>query len=252
MSSHHFWWQSKGVSIHHYTFSSIDSTQDFALSLLNSRKEHQWTLVTSDTQRAGRGQFGRVWQSPRGGIYQTLICLWPSDPRWTSLVGALAICKAIEDLYGIAPRIKWKNDVLIDGKKVAGVLSEVVEHQGKKWLLLGIGLNVDTNTRCLCLDQKVISLQEKIETTVDKEALSCRVNAFLYSELKEMVQEGMTCKALEFFCERMAYRGESVYIRTAKGIFQGILQGISLEGGVVLDEQSYTALRLGKNLEDVA
>jgi BirA family biotin operon repressor/biotin-[acetyl-CoA-carboxylase] ligase len=250
--STHFWWQTEEVTTHTYDLHSVHSTQDFALSLVPSRKESHWTWVRAESQKAGRGQFHRAWHSPLGGLYQTLICSWPSDPRWTSLVGALAVCQAIEELYGVKTEIKWKNDIFFNRKKLAGVLAEIVEHDGKKWLLLGIGLNVNGTVQSLNVDQKITSLKEELSKEVTKKELIQNIDKFLYAELKEIMEQGMTEKKLDLLCEKMAYRGESVYVRTAQGIFQGVLQGISLCGQVVVDGEPHTIFRLGKTVADVA
>ena len=120
--------------LHHRT---TDSTSDRARALALAGAPHG-TLVTAGEQRAGRGRHGRTWSAPPGRALLMSLVLreWPA---WLPLTGAVAVADvAAADREGIA--IKWPNDVLLDGRKVAGVLAEGRAQEG--WAVLGIGLNV--------------------------------------------------------------------------------------------------------------
>lgn len=128
-----------------HVFNTIFSTQDEALHIARSQKAADLTLVVAHSQRAGRGRQGRRWFSPRGaGLYVTFI-LRPKAPpeRWPTLsviVGSAVVetlrQAGIEDCV-----LKWPNDCLIRGRKVAGLLLEAFVDEG--FLLLGLGVNVD-------------------------------------------------------------------------------------------------------------
>ncbi len=93
------------------------------------------TLVTARAQTAGRGRQGRTWVTPPGGALLVTLVLRAVDPL-LSLRGGLAVA----DLAGERARVKWPNDVLIDGRKIAGVLAEARPQEG--WAVLGIGVNL--------------------------------------------------------------------------------------------------------------
>jgi len=102
------------------------------------------TLVWTKRQTGGRGRLGRVWESPEGGVYFSII-LRPERPATEtpqlSLVAGLAATEAIRECVNLSPRIRWPNDVFLGGKKVAGILTEVKDSA----VVLGIGINVTTS-----------------------------------------------------------------------------------------------------------
>jgi BirA family biotin operon repressor/biotin-[acetyl-CoA-carboxylase] ligase len=117
---------------------SVDSTNTLARGLAQSGAPHG-TLVSTDEQLAGRGRQGRRWSAPAG---QALLCSWViRDPgRLISLAAGVAVAQAC----GPRARLKWPNDVLIEGRKVSGILVE--GRPQEHWAVLGIGLNVAVDT----------------------------------------------------------------------------------------------------------
>ncbi|WP_010478602.1 biotin--[acetyl-CoA-carboxylase] ligase [Thermococcus zilligii] len=115
----------------------VDSTNDYAKSIAEESPEG--TVVIAKRQTAGKGRKGRSWASPEGGLWMSVI-LKPerTDPRLV-FVGALAVVDTLAD-FGIKGWIKWPNDVWVEGKKIAGVLTE---GKAEKFVVMGIGLNVN-------------------------------------------------------------------------------------------------------------
>lgn len=112
----------------------VDSTNDRARALAQAGAPHG-TLVTATEQTAGRGRQGRSWSAPRGrALLLTLVLRDP--PPLLPLAAALAVA----GVAGAGAGIKWPNDVLVDGRKVAGILAEA--RPDESWAILGIGLNV--------------------------------------------------------------------------------------------------------------
>jgi BirA family biotin operon repressor/biotin-[acetyl-CoA-carboxylase] ligase len=124
---------------------STSSTMDVARAEAESGAE-EGTAVLAEEQTAGRGRFGRSWVSPTGkNIYLTLLLRPTVDQlRRLSIITPLAVALAIEETTGLAPQIKWPNDVLLSGRKVAGILIET-EFSGSepRYALLGPGINVN-------------------------------------------------------------------------------------------------------------
>lgn len=106
------------------------------------------TVVVADTQTAGRGRLERTWHSPAGvGLYLSTLHRprRPADElaRWT-LAAAVAACEACREVAGVAPTIKWPNDVLANGRKLAGILAEArTTGATVAWLVVGAGFNVN-------------------------------------------------------------------------------------------------------------
>ena len=104
------------------------------------------TVVLAEEQTKGRGRFDRVWVSPEGkNLYLTLIIRPPLERlRSLSIVAPLAVALAIEDSTGLTPRIKWPNDVLMNGRKLSGILVESeIAGESVEYALIGIGINVN-------------------------------------------------------------------------------------------------------------
>lgn len=129
-------------------FESVGSTNDVVADWAANGLQPP-ALAAADEQTQGRGRHGRNWFTPPGSALAfSLLLADPQnlDSRQLALVsglGGLAVCLALEELYGLAPQIKWPNDVLLGGKKTCGVLAEA-HWQGKRLaaLILGIGINV--------------------------------------------------------------------------------------------------------------
>jgi BirA family biotin operon repressor/biotin-[acetyl-CoA-carboxylase] ligase len=122
--------------VHHEAM--VASTNDWAKSLAAAGAP-EGTLCWADAQSAGRGRRGRSWLSPAGGLYLSLVlrpALPPAAIPRLTLLAAVAVARAV----GPAAAIKWPNDVLLDGRKVCGILSEI--HGDPAAVILGIGVNV--------------------------------------------------------------------------------------------------------------
>lgn len=131
--------------IHH--FPTVSSTNDLAKDL-GRRDAPEGTLVVAEAQSAGRGRLGRGWDSPPGvGLYVSLLLrppLPPSDLPQITLTAAVSVARVLRRVAGLAPGIKWPNDLLVQGKKVGGILTEMeTELDRIRHLVVGLGLNVN-------------------------------------------------------------------------------------------------------------
>ena len=129
-----------------YYFDSIDSTNNYAKKIAEEG-EPEGTLIVADEQTKGRGRRGRVWTSPKGSdIYMTLILkpeIEPNNASVLTLVVAMAVAKGIRDCTGLEAQIKWPNDIVIHGKKVCGILTEMsTQIEYINYIVTGIGINV--------------------------------------------------------------------------------------------------------------
>ncbi|MGB4547957.1 MAG: biotin--[acetyl-CoA-carboxylase] ligase [Syntrophales bacterium] len=135
----------RGKIIH---FSEADSTNSRAKELA-VRGAPEGTIVLAGKQTGGRGRRGRSWFSPEGtGLYVSLILrppVAPSEAPKITLMTAVAVCDALVPFLPSSPRVKWPNDVLAGGKKIAGILTEIsTEPDAVDYVVAGIGLNVNT------------------------------------------------------------------------------------------------------------
>jgi BirA family biotin operon repressor/biotin-[acetyl-CoA-carboxylase] ligase len=118
----------------------VSSTQNYANELVAAGRAADHTAVMAAVQTAGRGRYRRAWVSEPGNLYVSFIFSSPErDPRLSYAV-AVAIAETLQS-FGANPRIKWPNDVLINGKKISGTL---IEYSGD-FVIVGIGINVKSN-----------------------------------------------------------------------------------------------------------
>lgn len=112
-----------------------------ALDMVATARASDHTVITAEVQTAGRGRYKRTWISPRGNLYASFIYSTDDerDPR-LSYVVAVAVAETLS-AFGITPQIKWPNDILIDDKKVCGIL---IEYAGN-FVIVGIGINLKSN-----------------------------------------------------------------------------------------------------------
>ena len=133
-------------------YKTLESTNKTAKEMAVAGAEHG-TVIIADSQTKGRGRYSRSYFSPSGGLYMSII-LHPEvlnfeNPTSVTAFAAVAVCEAIESISEKTPKIKWVNDILIDGKKVCGILTEAVtdfESGSLDWIVLGIGINVYIKT----------------------------------------------------------------------------------------------------------
>ncbi len=125
-----------------------DSTNNEAIRLAKQGAP-SGTLVIAEAQTSGKGRMGRSWNSPPGtGIWMSLLLrpeINASNSPKVTLLSALAIVKALSD-YETAAKIKWPNDILINNKKICGILTEMVSCGNDNYIIVGMGMNVSTKS----------------------------------------------------------------------------------------------------------
>ncbi len=131
--------------VHH--FETLDSTNDLAKQLA-AQGAPEGAVVVAEAQTGGRGRLGREWNSPPGvGLYVSLVLrpmLPPMELPQITLTTAVAVVRAVRRVAGVAPGIKWPNDLLLDGKKLGGILTEMeTESDRIRHVVVGLGLNVN-------------------------------------------------------------------------------------------------------------
>jgi BirA family transcriptional regulator, biotin operon repressor / biotin---[acetyl-CoA-carboxylase] ligase len=200
-------------------------------------------LVTAATQSAGRGRHGRSWESPRGGAWLSLV--WPTrQPPLTysavSLVAAIAVRRALLDVVDTQRlQIKWPNDVLIDDRKVVGILCEQWPGDGENGgiVVLGIGINVDFDFALLPADLRhpATTLSHAIGHTVPVEDVIDAVAEQLEKALEAFEVTGLDAALVDELAGALAYVGMERCWHSPQGEFNGRVMGID-EGGRLLLE----------------
>jgi len=133
-------------SIHY--FRKVGSTMDAARELVK-KGAREGAIVIAEAQTLGRGRLSREWLSPEGGIYFTLVLRPKISPAYTpriNLMASIAVAVTIRKLFGLKAELKWPNDVLIENRKVCGILAEMdAEMDAVNYVNVGIGINANTS-----------------------------------------------------------------------------------------------------------
>ena len=173
--------KAKGWDLPFVLCDELDSTNSEAKRLVLDGSLPDGGLVLTDRQSAGKGRLGRTWYATEGKDL-TFTVVFPNtlnrvDIPKTGLTAALGICHALEKDFGIAAHLKWPNDILVDGQKVAGILSEYVTPQ--EFILIGVGINVnsDKDDWKFTAVTRPTSLMAATGAAIEREALlaSCAV-----------------------------------------------------------------------------
>jgi BirA family transcriptional regulator, biotin operon repressor / biotin---[acetyl-CoA-carboxylase] ligase len=120
-------------------FPTLPSTNDLALEWMRSGRAAAGDVLVAGEQTAGRGRPGRQWHSPPGALLLTAVLpFYPERAGWTALAAGAAVARAVRDL-GAPAGVKWPNDIVLNGRKLAGILAET---PGGSLVALGVGMNV--------------------------------------------------------------------------------------------------------------
>ena len=147
---------------------TVDSTNHWAYSLGEQRGE-DGTVVIADRQDAGKGRMGRRWESPSGVNLYLSVLLRPSILPWDApqltFLSAVAVCRAITEVSGLGARVKWPNDILLNGRKVAGLLNEMSSETDRiRFVVLGIGVNLNMRAEQFPADLRYPATSVLLET----------------------------------------------------------------------------------------
>jgi BirA family biotin operon repressor/biotin-[acetyl-CoA-carboxylase] ligase len=170
---------------HVHWFESTASTNDVAARLAESGAE-EGTIVVAERQTAGRGRHGRVWYSPPGaGLYASVIVRPASGESHDenpaallTLASGVAIAEAVRAVTGLPAQIKWPNDVLIGGRKLAGILAEAAVQAGAlQFVVVGFGVNLQPAAYPLELAPRVTSIEAETSRPSDRAVLLAEILA---------------------------------------------------------------------------
>jgi len=224
-----------------YYFPELKSTNIMAKEKTLHRAEgiDESTLIIAEKQSAGKGRLGREWFSPAGGIWLSVILypqLLPSYISRITLVTAVAVVKAIKVCTQIESQIKWPNDILINEKKVCGILTEMsAELDMINWVVVGIGINANIDHQDFPEDiqENTISLKETLGKEISRVKL---VQTFL----QEFEKHYEILKRREFFSILKEWKlyshtlGRKIRIDMGEKIVTGEAVDINEEGALIL------------------
>ena len=223
-------------SILHFHFAAIDSTNTWAKQNLDRLAPEGVTLITASKQTAGRGRSNRKWYSPQDQNLYATFCSFFDTKREDSgnfpQVLALAAAEVLEDL-GFYPFIKWPNDLFLNGKKVGGILCEIIAGENKKCMILGIGININTPFEALQkIDRPATSLFvesgqiHSVETI--RKGLENKFNLYL----SQFFERGFAPFFDPVSSRLFHFSGQSIKFHTHQTIIKGVFNAFLPDGSI--------------------
>jgi BirA family transcriptional regulator, biotin operon repressor / biotin---[acetyl-CoA-carboxylase] ligase len=226
-----------GREIH--VFQETTSTNDVAARLARGGAE-EGAVVFAESQTKGRGRMGRSWVSPAGkGLWFTVLLRPDFPPQETTqltVAAATALARAVTLQTGIVPEIKWPNDILIRGRKIAGILTEMrAELDRVQEVLLGIGMDVNLEAGDFAdgLHRTATSLKIETGQTVNRAELAVAVLRELDRDY-QAVAEGHFDRLAEQWEERCSTLGCQVAIRIGDRVVRGRAESLDQDGALLL------------------
>ena len=216
---------------------NIESTNLWAMC--NIDKLSDSTVVYAKSQTQGRGRLQRSWVDlGEGNLFMTIV-LKPSetfDEIYANLTQYLsvALCKVLENL-GITPEIKWPNDVLVNGKKIAGILSEAsVRGAEFKGLALGIGVNLNADEKDFSqIDKKVTSLNLELGKTIDMDEFRQLLVEEFFSNYDEFLSRGFEFIKKDYL-SRASFIDKELCVALVNETKKGVAKDVTNKGELVL------------------
>ncbi|MCL0058549.1 biotin--[acetyl-CoA-carboxylase] ligase, partial [Dehalococcoidia bacterium] len=216
----------------------LTSTQDAAKALA-AQGANEGTIVVAETQAAGRGRIGRGWASPPGGVYLSIIlrpAIKPSEALRFPLIAGVAAAQAIEQLTGLKPRLKWPNDVILEGRKAGGILSEMsAETDRINYIVIGIGINV--NSRRAHFPEEIAGIATSLREECGKEVSRVQLVQEILAQL-ESLYEDFQISGFEPIRERWKALsntiGARVSVRGEREQVEGAAIDIDEDGALIL------------------
>jgi len=240
-----------------FVLDSIDSTSAEALRRLEQGVEAPF-LVLAERQTAGRGRRGRKWVSPFAeNLYYSLVLRVEGGARrleGLSLVVGLAVMQALRRAGVAEVGLKWPNDLLVAGRKIAGILLELVGDPADVChVVVGIGINVNMQAMDEGIDQPWTSMRIEAGKLVDRNALVCQLNEQLQNYLAKHRERGFAALQAEWEANHL-WQGRKVMLVAGAQQIEGVALGIDRQGALRLKvgeiERQYSGGELSLRLRD--
>ena len=209
------------------------STNAVALSYIVQRQSG--SIILAETQKEGRGRLSRSWASPPGGIWMSLV-LKPDIPLSRvyriNMAASVSICRAISRL-GLEAGIKWPNDILIQEKKVSGILTELGAQMDRlDYVVVGVGLNANNDTSAFPSQWRSTSLAAELGRGIDR----CALVAAILNEMEKAIDNMESQEIYEEWRSLSLSLGKRVRISSAEGDLTGQVVDLDGDGALILQQ----------------
>ncbi|MDI6759159.1 MAG: biotin--[acetyl-CoA-carboxylase] ligase, partial [Candidatus Omnitrophota bacterium] len=228
-----------------YYFDSLSSTMDIAYDL-GIKATPEGTLILAEAQVKGKGRLDRNWFSPRyKGIYLSLILrpkLAPNQTPLLTLLSAVSICEAIKTALNLDVQIKWPNDILINNKKLGGILTELnAEIDITHFVIIGIGLNINNDKKSLV--SGAISLKEQKKENINRIDLLQEILRKIEANYL-LFQDDGALPIIEKWREYNITLAKRVKVYSYREHIEGYAQDIDVDGALLVRKDSGVVQRV--------
>jgi BirA family transcriptional regulator, biotin operon repressor / biotin---[acetyl-CoA-carboxylase] ligase len=215
-------------------FFQTDSTNRVAMEL-GYAGEPEGTVVMAEAQTAGRGRSGRTWHSERGtGLYFTVLLrprLSPAQAPLLTMLAGISAHAAVQAMTGLVPELKWPNDLLLNGKKLGGILTEMhAEPNAVRFVIVGIGINVNQEKFPAELSAIATSLRKESGKLTYRLELLARLMSQFETDYNRFLREGPGFVVERFQTVSSFAQGRRVRVDTGAESYAGTTAGLSPEG----------------------
>jgi BirA family biotin operon repressor/biotin-[acetyl-CoA-carboxylase] ligase len=217
-----------------------ESTND-DLWELGRQGAEEGTVLIAEMQRAGKGRRGRQWVGPANrNLYMSVLLrppFPPADAAMVTLMAGVVLCEALQEVFPLQPEIKWPNDLLLEGRKAAGILAEMdAEQESIHFLILGIGVNLNMSRDMFPEDLRypATSVQLVLGRPVERLPFVRRLLEHLDRGYERLLLD-RGASVLKDWNRYCAHPEERLEVSTAKGTLQGRFQGLDEEGSMILE-----------------
>lgn len=230
-------WAGKNV----YYYSVTDSTNTRIKQLAESGAPHG-TLAVANMQEAGKGRRGRSWYSEAGtGVWMSMLLrpeFAPEQASMITLVAALAVAAAIKDASGLEACIKWPNDIVVSGKKVCGILTEMsLEADYISYVVCGIGINVNHENFPQDISDTATSLTIECDKKINRTELIASVWRHFEKYYEKFCEAGDMSLLVEQYNNMLVNAGRFVRVLDPKGEWSGKAIGINNKGELLVEKE---------------
>lgn len=221
----------------HHHFESIKSTQDQAKENLSSLDLEKFHVFSAQEQTKGRGRFNRHWHSPKGlNAYITYAFAAKTDQKnlsSISLLTGITLAEVLQKL-GLKAKLKWPNDVFINGKKIGGILVESTTHNNESIFFVGFGLNVNMDRNQLSnIDCPATSLYAETNKTWNLNSITEPIEALFKRNLEIFFEKGFEAFKDDF--EEVSFlAGKTISLDLGKETVSGHYCHVNPDGALVL------------------
>lgn len=231
-----------GRSLHYLR--EVNSTNQF-IKTLAEEGAPEGTLVTADIQTQGKGRIGRIWTTaPNANIAMSLLLRPGTAPdriSMVTLVMGLAVAKACRKLYDLPAGIKWPNDVVVNGKKLCGILTEMqVEGTAVKYVVIGTGINVNTREFPEEIRQTATSLLLELGKENSRAELMAECMNYFEMYYEKYLQTEDLSLLQEEYNELLLNRNRGVRVLEPGNEYAGVALGINKEGELLVEKEDGT------------